>query len=133
MKKKVRIRPATVVLDCPDAHRLSDFYAELLGWSPTVVEEDWVLMRNPSGGTGLSFQSEPDYVKPTWPEEPDRQQKMLHIDFLVDDLEAAAEHALACGAMLAPEQFLPGVLVFLDPAGHPFCLFSDPDYSWEDA
>lgn len=115
----------TVVLDCLNAQELSDFYASLLGWGKTVIESDWVLMRNPSGGTGLSFQAEPFYEKPVWPEEPGRPQKMLHLDFLVDDLAKASAHALACGAKLAPIQFLPGVRVFFDPAGHPFCLFDD--------
>lgn len=130
MNQKPNIKLRTVVLDCPDAHSLSDFYANLLGWNKTAVEPDWVLMRDPSGGTGLSFQSEPAYMRPVWPEQPDSQQKMLHLDFLVDDLEKVAEHALACGASLAKQQFLPGVKVFIDPAGHPFCLFTDPGYVW---
>lgn len=130
MKNSVRIKLRTIVLDCLDAKKLSDFYAKLLGWEKTIIESDWVLMRDPSGGTGLSFQSEQHYVKPIWPEEPECQQKMIHIDFLVEDLEAASKHALKCGATLAPTQFLDGVIVFIDPAGHPFCLFVDPAYSW---
>jgi hypothetical protein len=55
------------------------------------------------------------------------------MDFLVDNLEAATKHALDCGATLAPTQFLKGVNVFFDPAGHPFCLFEDPNYTWEDS
>lgn len=129
-KNPARIILRTVVLDCKDAHELSDFYSRLLGWSKTVTEPDWVLMRDPSGGTGLSFQAEPLYIKPVWPEEPEYQQKMIHLDFLVDDLEAATEHALKCGAVMASTQFLSGVTVFFDPAGHPFCLFTDPGYSW---
>ena len=39
-----------------------------------------VLMRHPRGGTGLSFQKIEGYERPTWPEEPDRQQKMIHLD-----------------------------------------------------
>jgi len=131
MKASCRIKLRTVVLDCPDAHALADFYARLLGWEITVREPDWVLMRDPAGGTGLSFQSEPLYVPPVWPEEPSFQQKMLHLDFLTDDLAAGRERALSLGATLAPEQLLPGVRVFFDPAGHPFCLFEDPGYAWD--
>lgn len=116
---------ATVVLDCPDAHRLADFYTALLGWPLTAVEPDWVLMRNPDGGTGLSFQSERDYVAPVWPEEAGTQQKMLHLDIQVDDLAAATEHAITAGAVLADHQPQEGVRVLFDPAGHPFCLFLD--------
>jgi catechol 2,3-dioxygenase-like lactoylglutathione lyase family enzyme len=118
------------VVDCGDAATLSDFYARLLGWEKEVVEPDWVLMRNPEGGTQLSFQSEPLYKRPVWPEEPNAPLKMLHLDFIVDDLAAAEEHALSCGAALAPTQFYEGVRVFFDPAGHPFCLFADSGYEW---
>ncbi len=127
----MKIKMRTIVIDCQDAHRASDFYAALLGWGKTVIEPDWVLMRDPNGGTGLSFQSEPDYVPPVWPEEPGLQQKMLHIDFLVDDLETAVRHAIHCGATKAPQQYLPDVTVLFDPDGHPFCLFTDANHLWE--
>lgn len=116
---------ATVVLDCRDAQALADFYSRLLGWEVTLREPDWVLMRNPTGGTGLSFQSETWYRPPVWPEESGKQQKMLHIDIRVDDLEAAGKHAIALGAVLADYQPQADVRVYLDPAGHPFCLFLD--------
>jgi catechol 2,3-dioxygenase-like lactoylglutathione lyase family enzyme len=114
---------ATVVLDCPDAHELADFYGKLLSWPVTSSEPDWVLMRDPNGGTGLSFQSEADYRPPVWPEQPGEQQKMLHLDIRVDDLGEAGAHALAVGARLADFQPQVDVRVYLDPAGHPFCLF----------
>ena len=118
-----RFSLATVVLDCLDAHALADFYSRLLQWEVTLREPDWVLLRCPTGGTGLSFQSEAWYRPPVWPEEPGEQTKMLHLDILVDDLQAACAHALECGAVLAGYQPQEGVRVFLDPAGHPFCLF----------
>ena len=73
----------TVCLDCADAHEMARFYGGLLGWEPTFVEPDWVLMRDPRGGTGLSFQTTEGYERPTWPEAPGRQQKMLHLDVWV--------------------------------------------------
>jgi catechol 2,3-dioxygenase-like lactoylglutathione lyase family enzyme len=91
----------TVVLDCPDAHALADFYRRLLGWEVKWSEPDWVLLRNPEGGTALSFQSEADYQPPIWPERPGEQQKMLHLDIWVDDLGEAGAHAVAVGAILA--------------------------------
>ncbi len=118
-----RVSLATVVLDCPDAHALAAFYSRLLGWEVTLREPDWVLLRCPTGGTGLSFQSEAWYRPPVWPEEPGEQTKMLHLDFLVDDLAAAGAHALEAGAVLARYQPQDDVRVYLDPAGHPFCLF----------
>jgi hypothetical protein len=54
------------------------------------------------------------------------RRTMTHLDIEVDDLPAAVEHALALGA--APAGFQPqdDVRVLLDPAGHPFCLFTGP-------
>lgn len=127
---KPRIKLATAVLDCPAAGHLASFYAELLGWNVARAEADWVLLRDPQGGTALSFQSEPDYIPPVWPEEPEQQQKMLHLDFLVEDLDVSVAHAVRCGAVPAPRQYLEGVVVLFDPAGHPFCLFADPAYVW---
>jgi hypothetical protein len=82
-------------------------------------------MRDPNGGTGLSFQEEADYEPPVWPEQGGKPAKMLHLDFLVDDLDTASAHAVACGAVISPLQFFNGVRTFFDPAGHPFCLFVD--------
>ena len=118
-------RLATVCIDCDDAHAMAEFYGRLLGWEVTLSEPNWVLMRDPAGGTGLSFQAESGYRAPTWPEDAAGQDKMLHLDIKVDDLDAAVEHALACGAHLAEHQPQQRVRVMLDPAGHPFCLFLD--------
>jgi hypothetical protein len=125
MTSAPRLSIATVVLDCIDAHGLAEFYCRLLGWEITFSEPGWVLLRSPYGGTGLAFQSEPWYQPPVWPEEPSRPHKMLHMDFRVNDLESGEAHALAVGATLAAYQPQDGVRVFLDPAGHPFCLFVD--------
>lgn len=114
---------ATIVLDCPDAHALADFYRKLLAWEEKRSEADWVLIGSPEGGTKLSFQSETHYQPPVWPEQPGEQQKMLHLDISVDDLDAAGAHAVALGATLADFQPQKDVCVYLDPAGHPFCLF----------
>jgi catechol 2,3-dioxygenase-like lactoylglutathione lyase family enzyme len=119
------LRLATICIDCADAHAMADFYGRLLGWPRTASEPNWVLMRDPAGGTGLSFQAEPDYRPPTWPEQASGQDKMLHLDIHVDDLDAAVEHAVAAGARLAEHQPQDRVRVLLDPAGHPFCLFLD--------
>jgi catechol 2,3-dioxygenase-like lactoylglutathione lyase family enzyme len=104
---------------------MADFYGRLLGWEVTASEPQWVLMRDPEGGTGLSFQAEPGYRAPAWPEQKAAQDKMLHLDIQVDDLDAAVEHAVASGARLADLQPQERVRVMLDPAGHPFCLFLD--------
>jgi hypothetical protein len=48
---------------------------------------------------------------------------MMHLDIEVEDLAAACEHALSCGANLAECQPQEHVRILLDPAGHPFCLW----------
>lgn len=120
----------TVNLDCSDPHAMAHFYGRLLGWEPTTVEPDWVLMRDPRGGTGLSFQQTEGYQPPTWPEEPGRQQKMIHLDIRVTPptqaaLQVAVDLALSAGGTLAHPQPRQDLRVILDPAGHPLCLFLD--------
>src|SRR4029079_3698300 len=89
------------------------------GWDVTFREPGWVLMRDPEGGTGLSFQAEARYRAPTWPEQQGAQDKMRQRDIKVDDLDAAVAHALASGARLAAPQPQTRVRVLLDPADHP--------------
>ncbi|WP_283138851.1 VOC family protein [Rhizohabitans arisaemae] len=112
------------VLSAPDACELAAFYQRLLGWARRMDEPDWVALRAPGGGAGLSFQTDPAYVRPTWPAGPGDQQMMMHLDIEVGDLDTAGAHALAAGATLAEYQPQDDVRVYLDPAGHPFCLWT---------
>ncbi len=49
---------------------------------------------------------------------------MIHLDIGVDDLDAGVAWALGAGATVAEHQPQDGVRVMIDPAGHPFCLFT---------
>ncbi|MFD5159469.1 VOC family protein [Streptomyces hawaiiensis] len=121
------MRLTAAILDAPHARELADFYLRLLpGWGVWRDEDgpDWVHIRPPDGGTGLSFQTEPAYVPPVWPSAADRQQMMIHLDIEVDDLERETARAVAAGARLADFQPQDDVRVLLDPAGHPFCLYT---------
>lgn len=125
-----------VCIDCADAEELAEFYGRLLGWEITARDtpvtraggSGWISMRDPAGGVALSFQAEQRYQPPVWPEEPDAQAKMLHFEIAVDDLEAAVAYAIAAGGRVAPHQpedrDQDQLRVMLDPAGHPFCLFT---------
>ena len=117
------MRLSGIVLDSPNARELAAFYRRLLGWTAEKDEPNWVKLSPPGGGPGLSFQSEPEYVPPKWPSNRSHQQMMLHLDIEVQDLAAASEHATECGATLADFQPQEHVRVFLDSAGHPFCLW----------
>jgi catechol 2,3-dioxygenase-like lactoylglutathione lyase family enzyme len=119
------LRLQTINMDCTDAEAMAGFYGRLLGWEVTWRDDDFVLMRDPDGGTGLSFQERADYRPPVWPEEPGEPEKMIHLDIRVEDLEGAVAHAVASGARLAAFQGREDLRVLLDPAGHPFCLFTD--------
>jgi catechol 2,3-dioxygenase-like lactoylglutathione lyase family enzyme len=123
MTQAPRMTLSGIVLDSPDARALADFYRRLLGWTVQQDEPNWVKLGAPGGGPGLSFQTEAAYVPPTWPARPGDQQMMVHLDIAVDDLDAAGAHAVAAGARLAEYQPQEHVRVYLDPAGHPFCLF----------
>ena len=115
-----------VCIDCADAEELADFYGQLLGWEVTDRDgHGWIAMRDPAGGVGLLFQSEAAYRPPQWPEQAGGQDKMLHFEIKVDDLDRTVAHAVALGARVADHQPQPRVRVMLDPAGHPFCLYLD--------
>jgi catechol 2,3-dioxygenase-like lactoylglutathione lyase family enzyme len=111
------------VLDTPDPPGLARFYSRLLGWSLGSDEPDWASVRPEGDGAGLSFQLEEQHVRPVWPATDGDPRMQMHLDIEVDDLAAATEHALAAGAELAAFQPQDDVRVFLDPAGHPFCLW----------
>lgn len=116
----------TVTLGTDDVPALVEFYARLLGWPrPTVDPDDatWIAVRDPAGGVGIACQYEEFHRPAVWPGAPDEQQMMSHLEIQVDDLGAALDHAVACGATPAEFQPQADVRVCFDPAGHPFCLW----------
>jgi predicted enzyme related to lactoylglutathione lyase len=117
-----------VVLDAPDARALAHFYQRLLDWTIFDEADDWVtLAPSKEAGYNLAFQQEEKYVRPVWPAVEGEQQMALHLDLEVDDLDQAIAYAVECGAEVASFQPQDDVRVMLDPAGHPFCLYLDPD------
>jgi len=123
MTESPRLTYTSTVLDAPDARELAAFYQRLLGWEIEQEEDDWVVIRSADDSGRLAFQTESAYVRPVWPAKPGDQQMQMHLDIKVDDLEAAGAHAVAVGAVLADFQPQDDVRVFLDPVGHPFCLY----------
>ncbi|MER7366015.1 VOC family protein [Nonomuraea wenchangensis] len=113
----------TVVLDTPDPKGLAEFYSRLLGWPITSVEDDWVVVSDGGAPKRLAFQLAPDLRPSTWPD-PERPQQ-IHLDLLVSDLDEAEKQVLELGAVKhehQPDEKDDDFRVFLDPAGHPFCL-----------
>ncbi|GAA4255618.1 VOC family protein [Dactylosporangium darangshiense] len=120
-------RVGSVTLDCADPRGLADFYQAVTGAIREHDSSDQVALAPVQpGGINLCFQRVPDYRPPRWPDPAAPQQ--FHLDLYAPDPSGAAERLLALGATRAATQ--PGDgrwTVFLDPAGHPFCLAADPE------
>ena len=113
----------STVLDCPDPLALAEFYAGILGGTPHVAHDEWVVLDIPDGPR-LAFQRVTDYTPPQWPRA-DRPQQ-LHLDFDAgstwEEIEAAESAVLALGARPLHQEDKENFRVYADPAGHPFCL-----------
>ncbi|MFD9188863.1 VOC family protein [Streptomyces phaeochromogenes] len=115
-----------VALDCPDPPALAQFYAGVLGGEVKQYDDDWYDLHVP-GGHRISFQRVPKHRPPDWPRA-DENSQQLHLDFTVQDIEAAEPLVLALGATpldLDDKGGTRGWRVYADPAGHPFCLCWD--------
>ena len=109
-------------IDCPDAVALGKFYAALLDWNFDDSESGhWAEVTDPSDPSKvIAFQKIDGYNPPQWPGQIVPQQ--IHLDVLVDDLDEGEKAVLAIGATKHEHQPGKTFRVFLDPAGHPFCL-----------
>jgi hypothetical protein len=110
------------VLDCPDARALANFYSALLDWE-VKGDGEWAEIRPADGSTCISFQQVTDFRAPRWPGQEVPQQ--MHLDVVVEDLDAAEQPTIDLGATKHDHQPGTSFRVFLDPAGHPFCLCAD--------
>lgn len=114
-----------VALDCPDPRALAEFYRAIVGGDIVKEYPVWVELRTANGGV-VAFQRVDDYVAPGWP---DGGPQQAHLDFDVADLDDGERAVLDVGAQKAAEQPQPDDWrVFLDPAGHPFCLVRTGSY-----
>jgi catechol 2,3-dioxygenase-like lactoylglutathione lyase family enzyme len=126
-------------VEAPDVPALVRFYERFLGWE---VEElvgprddrpagwGWGRLRPADGAEGhkIEVQWQEHYQRPVWPGAPGRPTMQWHLDWWVDDLEAGVAWAVDCGAVEASPQpadrDLSRLRIMLDPAGHPFCLWT---------
>lgn len=110
-----------VVFACPGntpesydrgARPVAMFYARLLGMR--IIREDWFLIGD-SGPLQLGFGDGPiDYRPPRWPADP----QQMHLDIAVPGLAAPpGAHLLQNNGKWQ---------VYVDPIGHPFCLYEEP-------
>jgi len=112
------IHMGMITIDCADPARLASFWSAVLDIPVTSehsADAGWTTAGSRLDPPRLTFQRVP---------EPKTGKVRLHLDIQVDDLETAGAHAIAQGATLAEFQPQDDVRVYLDPVGHPFCLWA---------
>jgi lactoylglutathione lyase len=115
-------------IDVDDLERAEAFYVAAFGLSPgRQLGPDVVELLGASSPLYLLHKASGTAPAPGTAQRRDyrRHWSPVHLDFVVDDIEAAAQRVLAAGAV--PEQpvadFAWGRLAtFADPFGHGFCL-----------
>ncbi|MGY4770171.1 VOC family protein [Kribbella sp. CWNU-51] len=110
-----------LAIDCPEPLELARFYSAVLGQPITYESDNWVVVADNDHTSGLAFQRALGHQRPQWPD-PTRPRQM-HLDVMVDDLDAAGSAVLALGARKL------SATVYEDPAGHPFCLIPRPGWA----
>ncbi|MBI4899020.1 MAG: VOC family protein [Actinobacteria bacterium] len=121
MTTRPRISATSVTIMAPDPSLLGHFYARLLGAELVSDDGGWTQLR--TDGLTISIEEERQWQRPVWPAMPGSHTSTQHLDLRVQDLAAAEEWAVSCGAVAAEFQPQEDVRVMFDPAGHPFCLF----------
>lgn len=109
----------SVVLDTRDPAGLATFYVGVLGGTVNHRDETWSVVTDPLGRR-LACQLSPEHEPPRFPDPSGSQQS--HLDIEVDDIENAERRILELGATRVPDAHGELFRVFLDPAGHTFCL-----------
>ena len=135
--ERPRMKMSGPVLNAPDVAQLTRFYEQLLGWKVEEIVgprpghppgDGWSRLRPDDRSTKIEIQFEEHHARPVWPGAPDTQGMQMHLDIWVEDVATGVAWAVACGAEQAEHQ--PSgrdqsrLRVMLDPAGHPFCLWS---------
>ena len=112
------IRLDGVTVNAPNALELARFYATITGGVAKGTSH-WAAATGPHGF--LAFQQVDDFRPSEW--QGSEVPMQLHLEFLVDDLEATGARVVVAGATRFDHQ--PNVdhcVVYADPVGHPFCL-----------
>jgi predicted enzyme related to lactoylglutathione lyase len=113
------MRPRMVTLDCADPDALAAWWADAVGGEVHSVYPGWfaILRADP---ISLGFQKVPE----------DKVGKnRVHVDFAVDDREAAVDRLTAAGATVVAEHSVPSGFawtVLQDPVGNEFCVAVEP-------
>jgi catechol 2,3-dioxygenase-like lactoylglutathione lyase family enzyme len=134
-------RLRSVAIDTLDARALAEFYRQMLGltyWpgdeppvdGSSAEDQDWLVLVDAETGARIAFQQVDELPESTWPDGPHHQ--MLHLDFSVPSkevLDQQHERVIRLGARLRldrSDDLEEPLRVYLDPSGHPFCIFVVP-------
>jgi len=125
---------AYTALDCANPVELAHFYSKITGLRVQPFDEgetaqtcEWLELLDENNRTRMAFQKIDNYRAPTWPQGDIPQQ--VHMDFHAKDLDIAEKELIELGAIKTEFQPKPHRFrVYLDIAGHPFCIVqSDND------
>ena len=110
-----------LTLDCVDLDTIAGFWQAALGYAREgTIDRRYVTLAG--RGPTLTLQQVP---------EPKRGKNRMHLDLLVDNLEAEVTRLCGLGAAtvtpVAREEFGQRWLVLADPEGNEFCMAEDPN------
>ena len=109
-----------VQIDCRDPERMAAFWSAMLGTDVLITYGEpvhYVNLRPVDGGPSVSLHRVA---------EPTPGKNRLHLDLLVDDLDAVTRHVVDAGGAVAPagdvSEYGFSWRVMADPEGNEFCL-----------
>ena len=109
----------TAAFELKVGRRFGTGFVELLGWPATVY-----LLAKPAGTVGAGGDLR----------RYDRHWTPVHVDIVVEDVDAAVDRAVRAGAKLeAPARDTPygRIAMLADPFGHGFCLLQFNERSYD--
>ncbi|MBY5162456.1 VOC family protein [Salsipaludibacter albus] len=108
---------SAICIDCQDASSTAAFWAALLDGEVTHDADGVAAVEAP--GATLYFDEVEGFTSPGWPAD----TKQFHLDLQGPDPSSFADRVVELGGSVP--DFQPGEerwTVYLDPAGHPFCI-----------
>jgi predicted enzyme related to lactoylglutathione lyase len=119
----MKLLRSVIVFDASDLDAESAFWAAVFNGF-VLKDTEWHSVIDEFGEWRLGVQVNPTHVRPDWPN--GVQQQQIHLDFHVDNQHEAHQFVIELGATLIQEaedlDSAEGFQVYVDPAGHPFCL-----------
>ena len=130
------------VIDAVDARAVGEFWRLLMGFryrrgdeppaagGADIAATDWLVLTDESGRAQMAVQAVAELPSTTWPSPGVPQQ--IHLDLMVgttEELAAQHDRVLALGGTVLDDRRdseEESIIVFADPAGHPFCILVAP-------